>query len=380
MRFRFGPFPTTLLEIPLLLLLAVWTWKRGAAGWRNAFDKLRETGWVWPVALWLVAGIIGIAIAPDKIAALGLWRAYFLEPIMVFFMLADLVRTKNDKRRILFSISILLTFLAAWAAGQYFLGWDVPAPWNMPPAGIRATGPFPYPNALALFAVPAAALCFVYLISPPFRLLYALGFLAGLISTILARSNGGLIALAAAVFMALILNTSTRRYALAAALALGITIFAVPSFKSAAEKQILFKEWSGKVRLVMWKETRQMLANRPILGAGLGAYPAAIKPYHKATWMEIFQYPHNILLNLWSEVGLLGVLAFSWILFNWLRHGKKIALPIVAAILIHGLVDVPYFKNDLAVLFWLLIAVTMPLELAQVRPCPYQSPQASRPQ
>jgi hypothetical protein len=34
------------------------------------------------------------------------------------------------------------------------------------------------------------------------------------------------------------------------------------------------------------------------------------------------------------------------------------ALPVIIAILVHGLVDVPYFKNDLAVLFWMLIALT----------------------
>ena len=30
----------------------------------------------------------------------------------------------------------------------------------------------------------------------------------------------------------------------------------------------------------------------------------------------------------------------------------------MSAIFIHGLVDVPYFKNDLAVLFWLGLALT----------------------
>ena len=53
---------------------------------------------------------------------------------------------------------------------------------------------------------------------------------------------------------------------------------------------------------------------------------------------------------------------FGWILWKWVMGEKgshPYALPIITAILIHGLVDVPYFKNDLAILFWLLILVSI---------------------
>jgi O-antigen ligase len=148
-----------------------------------------------------------------------------------------------------------------------------------------------------------------------------------------------------------------------------IVIFAIPSLRRVAEDQLLFKKWSGQVRLVMWKETQTMLADHPVFGAGLGNYPTAIVPYHNATWMEIFQYPHNILLNLWSETGLLGVVAFGWILWTWWRQGRVTTLPVMTALLVHGLVDVPYFKNDLAVTFWILIILTIPRidEAGQVR-------------
>jgi hypothetical protein len=84
--------------------------------------------------------------------------------------------------------------------------------------------------------------------------------------------------------------------------------------------------------------------------------------------MEVFQYPHNILLNLWSEVGLLGIIAFSWILVRWIRFSAAdhprpwgtldVAIPVIAALIVHGFVDVPYFKNDLAVAFWLFVIMT----------------------
>ena len=33
------------------------------------------------------------------------------------------------------------------------------------------------------------------------------------------------------------------------------------------------------------------------------------------------------------------------------------AMASMAALLVHGLVDVPYFKNDLALLFWIIYAL-----------------------
>ena len=178
-------------------------------------------------------------------------------------------------------------------------------------------------------------------------------------ATLLAKSDGGLIAIAAAVMVTLFLKKKTRRIAVAIALISLVATFAIPQLGQKVGDQILFREWSGKVRLVMWDETVAMLRSRPIFGAGLGAFPVMIAPYHVATWMEVFQYPHNILLNLWSETGLLGLIAFGLILFTWWRRGRTLALPMIAAILVHGIVDVPYFKNDLAVLFWILIIISL---------------------
>lgn len=106
-----------------------------------------------------------------------------------------------------------------------------------------------------------------------------------------------------------------------------------------------------------------MLADNPLLGAGLNGYPTALAPYHDATFYEIFQYPHNIFLNVWSELGLLGLtgLIIGAVLIartTWRRKNDVLVLAFSAALLvmlIHGLVDVPFFKNDLAILTGFLL-------------------------
>jgi O-antigen ligase len=69
-------------------------------------------------------------------------------------------------------------------------------------------------------------------------------------------------------------------------------------------------------------------------------------------------------LNFWSEIGLFGLLAFLGIIVWFYKIGIRnreygisiILMAAMTALLVHGLVDVPYFKNDLSVLFWILVA------------------------
>ncbi len=178
--------------------------------------------------------------------------------------------------------------------------------------------------------------------------------------------------------------------------------------------KLMLKDFSGEVRKQQWRETWGMLTESParfFFGNGLSGYQEAVKPYHqegiffnkdrdtdfrrKIVWfdekykaahwrpVEIYMYPHNILLNFWTELGLLGTLLFIWIigkiivtcikLYNqylisniqYQSDGKILdirylilgLLGAMIVIIIHGIVDVPYFKNDLAVMFWLFIAM-----------------------
>jgi hypothetical protein len=68
------------------------------------------------------------------------------------------------------------------------------------------------------------------------------------------------------------------------------------------------------------------------------------------------------------------MLLFVWIMIKYLYYGYKslsgkereLSLALITAliaIIIHGLVDVPYFKNDLAVQFWALMAAMSVLYL-----------------
>jgi O-antigen ligase len=116
-----------------------------------------------------------------------------------------------------------------------------------------------------------------------------------------------------------------------------------------------------------------MLQHHVLFGAGLSGFTAAIAPFWNPTHIDRFIYPHNIVLTFWSETGLLGLAAFAWImvaasLMAW--RGWRVSEPrwrpfevgvllALVAVLVHGLVDVPYFKNDLSLEFWALLGLTL---------------------
>src|SRR2546427_377392 len=47
----------------------------------------------FPALLFLLAGAISVLAAPDRRAALGLYRAYLIEPVVFFLVLSQTVRT-----------------------------------------------------------------------------------------------------------------------------------------------------------------------------------------------------------------------------------------------------------------------------------------------
>lgn len=69
-------------------------------------------------------------------------------------------------------------------------------------------------------------------------------------------------------------------------------------------------------------------------------------------------------MTVMAELGALGALGFIWLFWVASKYisRERISFGISLAlsyILLHGLIDVPYFKNDLSVLFWMLLALLL---------------------
>jgi len=131
------------------------------------------------------------------------------------------------------------------------------------------------------------------------------------------------------------------------------------------KQEILFQDRSGQIRLHMWQDTAELLKDSPLLGAGMASYTDRIVPYHSLVngeKIEIFHHPHNIFLTLWVNTGIIGLIGFIGILVAITRvlvqRRDWDTLAFVAALIVMGLVDSPYIKNDWAVIIWSILLVT----------------------
>jgi len=408
-RWHLGPIPVTLLELMILISFVIWfikdkPWHR----YKKQDWKSRKQRYPYSLEIIgiLLAAWAGLAIAGFDNSALGILKAYFLEPIMLYIILLN--RGQGSEKKYLWPLAISATFISLVAIFQQVTGLYIFNDFWAQLSQRRVTSVFAYPNAVGLYLAPIIFIIFGLLLSYPKRtklltagkkIFLIITIIISLTAIIFARSEGALIAIAGASFIvALLAHKNSRRIALSIAIISLIAISAyAPAWNYFKQKATLM-DLSGQIRRQQWTETIEMLNDGKILsGAGLDNYQISVAPYHQegifvknddpefqrhVVWdaeyrakvwqpVEIYLYPHNIFLNFWTEITLFGALLFMWLIGRYYydalillktlnREKRNITLGLIgamSALFIHGLVDVPYFKNDLAIIFWLMVAI-----------------------
>jgi putative inorganic carbon (hco3(-)) transporter len=160
--------------------------------------------------------------------------------------------------------------------------------------------------------------------------------------------------LAGLVMLALVLSPTTRARVL--------TIFADRT------------DSSNNFRINVWASVRNMIRDRPILGIGPGnvAFNRIYPLYQAPGYTALSAY--SIYLEILVEVGLVGFLAFLWLLVTlgqqaWLQvqqlrsqNSREIfwlisAIAILAGMLTHGAVDTIWYRPEVATLWWFTVAL-----------------------
>lgn len=414
--------PSTFLEVMIISIFVIWVIRnrtflgqrlRGVVHGHPPSSKSRYP-FQWPLIAWLVISLVAAGISGFSWTALGIWRAYFFEPALLFIVAVNVLHTREQIIRGITAVGVSVCGVALFAVYQYATGTFIPNEFWAAAANRRATSFFPYPNAVGLYVAPIIMIVLGglgYLV-PAKKVgrtvwkigLYIVAILLGMAAIVCARSEGAILATGCGFLLFGLLAHRTVRKITIGVMIIGIlALYLSLPLRTYLFERVTLKNFSGQVRQQQWKETWKMLTDgRVVLGSGLSGYQNNVKPYHQegifvkdyrdpdfqrklvynpeyrdSHWqpLEIYLYPHNILLNFWTELGLAGVLVFLWIIilfgcYNWQayrvarRHHDPVYYIVlglslsVVVIIIHGLVDVPYFKNDLSVLFWFIMAMT----------------------
>lgn len=368
-RFSVLGLPLTLLEAMILILFVVFLW-RERLSWVKEF---KQNPFFWPIIVILVLATVAVFVSPNLKGAGGIWKAYFIEPILFLIVLISWVKDKKQVENIFWALGISAVYLCLIGFWQYFSGWNMPEAFlNVNGSVDRIVSIFGYPNALGLYLGPIIILFTGFLFfdsSRVWRLLKLAIIVVSFVAIILAKSEAAAISVVAVWLIWALFFRKVRWWALAIIIIAVVLFFATPAMGGYLNEKLMLQDYSGMIRRLIWQESWEMLKDNWFFGAGLAGYQTKIAPYHAPTF-EIFLYPHNIILNFWSEVGILGLLSFMWLglLFLWKgalvvwrsvsRPQKMFYMALVAVMtqmVIHGMVDAPYFKNDLSVLFWIVV-------------------------
>ena len=411
-RFSFLGIPLTLLECMILISFSVWFIKE-LPNLRNRLNK-KEKKKNYPfyreiIALILIS-FLALFVSGFSVSALGIWKAYFFEPVLFFILVVNLIQFDEVKRGVIISLAVSTLLVAIAAIYQKISGDFIPNEYWAHVDTRRVISWFQYPNAIGLYLAPIIPFLIAsfYYLKKDFRNLYLkylplIAAFLGLISIIFARSDGALVAVIFSTLLLFILiNKKTRAFSIIISIILIVLVSSIGTVRNKVVDRLSFQDLSGQIRLQQWQETMKTFSGSSILlGNGLDNYQESVAPYHqegifynydnldnfdavvwasstlqKKYWqpVEIYLYPHNIFLNFWTELGLMGLILFIWIfiksfyqsiklkIFFQKNSSKKMYLALgllsaFSAILIHGLVDVPYFKNDLSLMFFLFLAL-----------------------
>lgn len=73
-------------------------------------------------------------------------------------------------------------------------------------------------------------------------------------------------------------------------------------------------------RLVAWKDTLPLIANRPITGYGPDTFGLVYPQYQSVNWHgTLFDKPHQDMLGVLASQGIVGLVAYVWILVSFVR-------------------------------------------------------------
>jgi O-antigen ligase len=326
------------------------------------------------VCMLVGAAVLATLLAPDVGGSLLALRSVFVLPALSYAVVRLGGLSGGDAWHL----------VAGWGAGgvavavlglvQYALGHNL----VVAEGGLaRLRSIYPSPNNVGLYLGrlwPLLVAGALWGTDRKRRVLCGLAALPVTLALVLSFSRGALLLglPLAWVVMAALAGGRYRWVALAVvllgALAL-VPLMRVPRFSS------LFELESGSTffRIELWRSSLQLIEEHPWFGVGPGGFQAAYRTRYilPSAWQEPnLEHPHSIYLDHWARMGVLGVsagivaqIAFWRGLWQALAartapRGLLIGLAgSMVALLAHGLVDNTVFFPDMALTFFLTLAV-----------------------
>ncbi len=378
-RFTAGSIPLNVLLVASLVMWAafsIWLIRRRLVG-EFIQSKFSNRVALAVSGVMVLAAVIGVLTVGVDSQSLGALIVLFIQPIGTFFFARFYFQKDPEARNTMLGALLLFVALCGlYAMVQYFTLNGLPEIyWGNANEPKRAIAFFGHPNFYALFAAPALALLIPFVANYFMRRqegkqLVEWGAIAlwliGAAGLLLSLSRGGWLGLALAVGLYAVV--AAPRKIRIAIFGIGVVLVGLVLANTNLRYRVLlpFKgEKSAVSRFSLWDTGWKAISEHPFTGQGLTGFSRNWDRLNTDPNIDRHNYPHNIFLNFWTETGVLGLLAFivlaGYGIVRGIKNRKNIyALGIalfLVALIGQGMLDNPYFKNDLAMLFWLVMSL-----------------------
>ena len=399
--YRFA-FP--MAELVLLLLAGAWAlretveWARARQSAGRDYPGSGIMGfvrqWTWldvGVAAYLGLGVWALIGSAQPGPAITEWRVLFVEPA-VFYLILRVTAHRQPGMLLRAVDALLAAALAVALIGlfQFAAGASVIVAEG---GSLRLASVYGSPNNAALFLERALPFAFIMLMQRGDRrrriVAGAIFVMSGTALALTLSAGALFLGVPAALAVVLILQFGKR--GLLALAGLGLLFaggFALALQSERFARLANLGAGTSFFRVRVWQSAAQMITDYPITGIGLDQFLYRYRGQYIApdAWQEPnLSHPHQIALDFWLRLGLLGALLLLFLqMAFWFRslsiwrhtaHAERArraliigAMGSMAGLLVHGMVDNSVFVNDLALVFMLLLAI--PASLAASRTLP----------
>ena len=398
----FTPIKDLSLQLLSLLGLTFWILKMistESISWRSSsLDK--------PLFSYLLWGCFSLIWSINVYSTI-LFIPLFLSGPIILFIINNSIREQKSIDRLLLIIIVVGFCFGIYGILQYY-GIDFRV-WERDIGRQRVMGVFGNVNYFAEYLIFPLSLSIGLILSKNKifnKFFLILGLLAMGLALLFTFTRGSYLAIAITIPMMLFLYFKSAKnekdkkfYMKIALLFLLLTIIAIAliyvphplnkkgttlgKLRSRVTIETLTSDSSILNRIAIWKYTWMMIEDYTLLGSGLGTYAYHTLKYQTEFFdignnRDIYSHvkavqAHNEYLQLWSELGIIGLLLFLWTIFAYYRNifinigkvdEKQQAITIgltggVTAVLVDAIFGFPLQLATSVSLFWMFLGLTV---------------------
>jgi O-antigen ligase len=369
----------------ILLITAAAALLRGLAAWgrtRQAIPRylptIRLTALDWAVLAWVILGGVSLIWAAYRAPAITEWRTLIIEPALFYAIYRTRPRDSRLDLRLIDTLIIACVCMTTISVLMYIRGDGIITAEGG--AG-RLAGVYGSPNNVGLFIGRCLPFALAFALMPldrRRRVAAALTFIPLGGALILSQSAGALFIGVPTAATAVLIARYGRRalFPLIALGGLGAAGLAFALGTARFARILDFAQGTTFFRLRVWASAWETLREYPITGLGLDQFLYAFqgRTMLPDAWQEpSLSHPHNVVLDVWTRLGMAGLVIFIWLqsaFWRALRRAYRVqradairraliigAIGSMINILAHGLVDNSLFVVDLALIFALLLGL-----------------------